>query len=109
MMAINEISVNELTTLVENGSLVVDVREPDEYESGHIPGAILVPLATVLSNTSEFGSDETVYVVCRSGGRSMQACEMLHEVGVSNVVNVAGGTMGWISLGNEIVTGEHPS
>jgi len=109
MMAINEISVNELTTLVENGSLVVDVREPDEYESGHIPGAILVPLATVLSNTSEFESDETVYVVCRSGGRSMQACEMLHEVGVSNVVNVAGGTMGWISLGNEIVTGEHPS
>ena len=108
-MAINEISVKELTTLVENGSLVVDVREPDEYESGHIPGAILVPLSTVLSNTSEFESDETVYVVCRSGGRSMQACEMLHDVGISNVVNVAGGTMGWISLGNEIVTGEHPS
>ena len=108
-MAITEIPVNELTTLVENGSLVVDVREPDEYESGHIPGAILVPLSTVLSNTSEFESDETVYVVCRSGGRSMQACEMLHEVGVLNVVNVAGGTMGWISLGNEIVTGEHPS
>ena len=108
-MAINEISANELTSFVGNGSLVVDVREPDEYESGHIPGAILVPLSTVLSNTSEFQSDETVYVVCRSGGRSMQACEMLHEVGISNVVNVAGGTMGWISLGNEIVTGEHPS
>ena len=108
-MAVSEISVNELTTLVENGSLVIDVREPDEYESGHIPGAILVSLSTVLSNTSEFQSDETVYVVCRSGGRSMQACEMLHEVGISNVVNVAGGTMGWISLGNEIVTGEHPS
>ena len=108
-MAINEIPVNELTTLVENGSLVVDVREPDEYESGHIPGAVLVPLSTVLTNKSEFESDETVYVVCRSGGRSMQACEMLHDVGISNVVNVAGGTMGWISLGNEIVTGEHPS
>ena len=108
-MAINEIPVNELTTLVENGSLVVDDREPDEYESGHIPGAVLVPLSTVLTNKSEFESDETVYVVCRSGGRSMQACEMLHDVGISNVVNVAGGTMGWISLGNEIVTGEHPS
>ncbi|CAB4594250.1 MAG: rhodanese-like domain-containing protein [Actinobacteria bacterium] len=108
-MAITEIPVNELTALVENGSLVVDVREPDEYESGHIPGAVLVPLSTVLSNKSEFESDETVYVVCRSGGRSMQACEMLHDVGISNVVNVAGGTMGWISLGNEIVTGEHPS
>ena len=108
-MTVEEISVSELTTLVENGSLVIDVREPDEYESGHIPGAILVPLSTVLSNTSEFQSDETVYVVCRSGGRSMQACEILHEAGIANVANVAGGTMGWIALGNEIVTGEHPS
>lgn len=108
-MTVEEISVGELTTLVENGSLVIDVREPDEYESGHIPGAILVPLSTVLSNTSEFQSDETVYVVCRSGGRSMQACEILHEAGITNVANVAGGTMGWIALGNEIVTGEHPS
>ncbi len=108
-MAVSEISVDELTTLVESGSLVIDVREPDEYESGHIPGAILVPLSTVSTNTSEFESEETVYVVCRSGGRSMQACEILHEVGITNVVNVAGGTIGWISRGNEIVTGEHPS
>ena len=108
-MAVSEISVNELTSFVENGSLVIDVREPDEYESGHIPGAILVPISTVLSSTNEFQSEETIYVVCRSGCRSMQACEMLHEVGISNVVNVAGGTMGWIALGNEIVTGEHPS
>ena len=108
-MTVEEISVGELTTLVANGSLVIDVRESDEYESGHIPGAILVPLSTVLSNTSEFQSDETVYVVCRSGGRSMQACEILHEAGITNVANVAGGTMGWIALGNEIVTGEHPS
>lgn len=108
-MTVEEISVGELTTLVANGSLVIDVREPDEYESGHIPGAILVPLSTVLSNTSGFQSDETVYVVCRSGGRSMQACEILHEAGITNVANVAGGTMGWIALGNEIVTGEHPS
>ena len=108
-MTVEEISVSELPTLVEIGSLVIDVREPDEYESGHIPGAILVPLSTVLSNKSEFQSDETVYVVCRSGGRSMQACEILHEAGITNVANVAGGTMGWIALGNEIVTGEHPS
>ena len=108
-MTVEEISVSELPTLVENGSLVIDVREPDEYEAGHIPGAILVPLSTVLSSTNEFQSEETIYVVCRSGGRSMQACEMLHEAGITNVANVAGGTMGWIALGNEIVTGEHPS
>ena len=108
-MSVQEISVNKLIELVESGSLVVDVREPDEYVSGHIPGAILVPLSTVLENSSEFVSEDTVYVVCRSGGRSMQACELLHDNGIVNVINVAGGTMGWISLGNEVVTGENPS
>jgi rhodanese-related sulfurtransferase len=39
----------------------------------------------------------------------MQACELLHDNGIVNVVNVAGGTMGWISLGNEVVTGDNPS
>ena len=108
-MSVQEISVNELIELVESGSLVVDVREPDEYVSGHIPGAILVPLSTVLENSSEFVSEDTVYVVCRSGGRSMQACELLHDNGIVNVINVAGGTMGWISLGIEVVIGENPS
>lgn len=108
-MSVQEISVNDLVDLVESGSLVIDVREPDEYASGHIPGAILVPLSTVLQNSSEFLSEDTVFVVCRSGGRSMQACELLHDNGIVNVVNVAGGTMGWISLGNEVVTGENPS
>ena len=108
-MSVQEISVNELIELVESGSLVIDVREPDEYVSGHIPGAILVPVSTVLENSSEFVSEDTVYVVCRSGGRSMQACELLHDNGIVNVVNVAGGTMGWISLGNEVVIGENPS
>ncbi len=108
-MSVQEISVNDLVDLVESGSLVVDVREPDEYASGHIPGAILVPLSTVLQNSGEFLSEDTVFVVCRSGGRSMQACELLHDNGIVNVVNVAGGTMGWISLGNEVVTGDNPS
>jgi len=108
-MSVQEISVNDLVDLVESGSLVVDVREPDEYGSGHIPGAILVPLSTVLQNSGEFLSEDTVFVVCRSGGRSMQACELLHDNGIVNVVNVAGGTMGWISLGNEVVTGDNPS
>ena len=108
-MSVQEISVNDLVDLVESGSLVIDVREPDEYASGHIPGAILVPLSTVLENSGEFLSEDTVFVVCRSGGRSMQACELLHDNGIVNVVNVAGGTMGWISLGNEVVTGDNPS
>jgi len=44
--------------------------------------------------------------VCHSGGRSMRACEFLHEQGITNVANVVGGTAGWIALGNPVTTGQ---
>jgi rhodanese-related sulfurtransferase len=49
-----------------------------------------------------------VYVVCQSGGRSGRACEFLTDAGVSNVVNVAGGTMGFAALGNPLNIGDLP-
>jgi len=49
-----------------------------------------------------------VYVICASGGRSMRACEFLHNAGVTNVVNVAGGTMGYAALGNLLNPGDQP-
>ena len=108
-MSIIEISVNQLAEFISKGLRVVDVRESDEYQAGHIPGAIHVPLATVPENTDVFKSDQTVFIVCRSGGRSMQACEFLHENEVTNVVNVEGGTMGWIAMGHEVITGDKPN
>lgn len=108
-MSIIEISVDQLAEFISKGSRVVDVRESDEYQAGHIPGAIHVPLATVPENTDVFKSDQTVFIVCRSGGRSMQACEFLHENEVTNVVNVEGGTMGWIAMGYEVITGDKPN
>ena len=85
-MAVNEVTVEQLKQAVEAGARVIDVREPDEYHSGHVPNARLVPLAEVPENIDAFQSDQIVYVVCLSGGRSMRACEFLHGVGVSNVV-----------------------
>lgn len=108
-MSISEISVNQLADFISKGSRVVDVRESNEYQAGHIPGAILVPLATVPENTAVFKSDQNVFIVCRSGARSMQACEFLHENEVTNVVNVEGGTMGWIAMGHDIITGDKPN
>jgi rhodanese-related sulfurtransferase len=100
-----EIEVSQLAEKIAAGFKVVDVREVDEYSDGHIPGAIHVPLQTVPDNLESFRSDQDVFVVCQVGGRSGKACQYLIDQGVTNVVNVAGGTSGWILLGNGVNSG----
>ena len=111
-MAISEISIEELAQKIEadhDGALrLVDVREVDEYTDGHVPGATLVVLGTVPDNVDAFRGDGPTYVICKSGGRSMRACEYLSEQGL-DVVNIAGGTTGWIVSGRDVVTGDRPS
>ncbi len=103
-MEVSEISVSELASAIAAGSaVVVDVREVDEFELAHVPGARLVPLGTVPEQTAAFGGSPT-YVICRSGARSMRACEFLVAQGIA-AVNVAGGTMAWIDAGFEVETG----
>lgn len=79
------------------GVLVLDVREPYEYNDGHIPGAVLLPLGTI----SEAGAaavisskDAEVLVYCRSGSRSKQAAAMLARLGYTKVYEF-GGIMTW--------------
>ena len=107
-MAIAEITVDELADYIENGAPVIDVRELDEYQSGHIPGAVHVQLGAVPDNVDAFRGGQPTYVICRSGARSMRACEYLVEQGV-HVVNVGGGTLAWMSSGRDTVTGDAPS
>ena len=108
---IQEIDVDALATQLAAGGRVVDVREPDEYAAGHVPGAVLVPLGTVPDHVDAFTGEGPTYVICKSGGRSMRACEFLADQGVDGleVVNVAGGTMAWITSGRETVEGDQPS
>ena len=100
-----EIEASQLAEKIAAGFKVVDIREVDEYTDGHIPGAIHVPLQTVPDNLESFRSDQDVFVVCQVGGRSGKACQYLIDQGVTNVVNVAGGTSGWILLGNGVNSG----
>ena len=100
-----EIEASQLAEKIAAGFKVVDVREVDEYTDGHIPGAIHVPLQTVPDNLESFRSDQDVFVVCQVGGRSGKACQFLIDQGVTNVVNVAGGTSGWMLLGNDVDSG----
>jgi rhodanese-related sulfurtransferase len=103
---IGEISVSELAPLLVNGAVLIDVREADEYAAGHVPTAISIPLSTVQDRVDEFRHDGTVYVICRVGGRSMRACQYLADFDIDNLVNIAGGTSGWLALGNAVATAE---
>jgi rhodanese-related sulfurtransferase len=103
---IAEISVSELEQLIAAGSMVIDVREADEFAAGHVPTAISIPLSTIQNRVDEFRHEETVYVICQVGGRSMRACQYLADFDIDNLVNIAGGTTGWLALGKDVVTGE---
>jgi rhodanese-related sulfurtransferase len=103
-MAISEISVGDLADRLAEGARLIDVREPHEYEDAHVPGAVLVPLATVPDELDAFRGEGPVYVICKSGGRSMRACEYVADQGIE-AVNVEGGTTAWILAGREYATG----
>jgi rhodanese-related sulfurtransferase len=99
-----EIDVDELETRVGAGAALFDVREPDEYDDAHVPGAVLIPLATVPDHLTDFPTSGSVYVICRSGARSRRATEFLRANGV-DAVNVAGGTQAWLDAGKPHVSG----
>lgn len=99
-----EIDVDELAIRLDGGAVVIDVREADEYEAAHVPGAVLVPLSELQDRVEDVPADRPVLVICKSGARSMRACEFLAPLG-RDVTNVAGGTMAWIDSGREVVTG----
>jgi rhodanese-related sulfurtransferase len=104
---IAEIRVEELKPLSDAGAVVVDVRMPDEYAEAHLPGALLIPLPEIPERHDEIPAADTVYVICRSGARSMKACEFLAGAG-RDAINVAGGTMAWLEAGYPAATGPEP-
>jgi thioredoxin 1 len=80
------------------GGYVIDVREPEEYDAGHVPGAVPIPMNDVPERIVEQPRDRVVHVICQSGGRSRQVTEFLRARGV-DAVNVDGGTGEWASRG----------
>lgn len=107
-----QISVNELYPKwlrhQEGGEActVIDVREVGEYQQGHVPEAVLIPLSTVTARTHEIPKEDNVYVICRSGGRSAQAIQyLMQECGHQNLINVAGGTMAWVEAAYPVQEG----
>jgi rhodanese-related sulfurtransferase len=92
---------------VPDDGVVLDVREPDEWSQGHIPGARHVPMnsvpATAAYEPQTVPADERIYVVCHVGGRSAQVTAWLRRQGY-DAVNVAGGMDRWAQAGLPVVT-----
>jgi hydroxyacylglutathione hydrolase len=86
----------------QNGVQVVDVRNPDEWSRGHLPGAIHIPLAALPQRVGELDKSRPIVLHCKGGGRSSIATSFLQSQGMSNVANLAGGYEAWVSDGLEI-------
>ena len=82
---------------------IVDVREPNEWAAGHLPGAVLIPLAQLAHRAHELDPERPVVVVCRSGNRSATATALLLRSGFRDVKNLVGGTIAWAQAGQRVV------
>ena len=98
---VEDVSPQDAVGLHEQGAVLLDVRESDEWAAGHAPDAVHVPLARVGDTAARF-ADQEVLTVCRSGGRSATAAETLAQAGIK-VRNVAGGMTSWAEAGFPVV------
>ncbi|MCS1392242.1 FAD-dependent oxidoreductase [Lysinibacillus boronitolerans] len=92
-----QVQVDEVRKLIENQAYFLDVREKNEFESGHLINAHNIPLSELRERMNEIPKDQAVYVHCRSGQRSYNAVMTLQNSGFSNIFNVSGSFLG-ISL-----------
>ena len=92
---IQEVNVEQLSEQLSSDGCFIDVREPNEFEQGHINGMVNMPRGTlefqIASHPKLQDEDTPIYLICRSGGRSALAAESLQRM----VYSVAGGMMAW--------------
>jgi rhodanese-related sulfurtransferase len=98
----NEVSHDDLVAALQAKAVtLIDVREPNEFASGHVQGASNLPLSRF--DAQLLPSDKAVVLICRSGARSGQALAKAHAAGRSDVRHYRGGVMGWSSAGGKLV------
>jgi rhodanese-related sulfurtransferase len=100
-----EISPVAASQYQKDGALMLDVREPAEWDAGHISGAVLIPLGELPSRLNEIPKDREIVVVCRSGNRSASGRDILLNAGYASVTSMGGGMNQWATAGLPVVTG----
>jgi adenylyltransferase/sulfurtransferase len=93
-----DMTVTELKARMDAGDspLIIDVREPSEFEICRIPGAVLIPLAQLASRVGELDPSKEVVLLCKMGGRSASATAFLRRAGFTQARNLSGGILAWI-------------
>ena len=93
---IPSITTDELADKIAAGKVsIIDVREPSEFASGHVPKAVNIPLGRITDKVGKFDPHAETFVICQSGNRSASAVRRLTKLGFDNVYNVKGGTSAW--------------
>jgi len=94
-----EISVQDVNSLMQSGEefMLVDVREPFEFQAASIGGAVLIPMAQLRTSLSQLDAyrDKRIVVMCHHGGRSLNAAMNLRNLGYQNAQSMAGGIDDW--------------
>jgi rhodanese-related sulfurtransferase len=98
-----EFEADDAEAAVAGGAVLLDVREPDEWEAGHAPGSVHIPMREVQARVGELPRDRRIVAICRSGARSRVVAEALIGSGY-DVVNVVGGLKAWQASGLDVVT-----
>jgi len=102
-----QVHVEDVRGLVESGACIIDVRYPDEYEMGHLKGAINIPLYEIRERLDEIPKDRPVYLHCRTSQRSYNAIMALQGRGFDNLYNISGSFLGICNYEyfNDVTTG----
>jgi len=98
-MTPRDVAPSEGQKLVQEGALLVDVREPHEYAEVHAQDAQLLPLSEFEARYQDLPRDRPLVMICRSGARSARAGQFLLGQGYPEVVNLEGGTLAWVDAG----------
>lgn len=104
-----QVPVTKVRELVENNAYIIDVRERDEYEAGHLINAVNIPLSEIRQRIDEIPKDRPVYLHCRSSQRSYYAIRALQHMGFDNLYNISGSYLGicYYEYFNDQVTGRN--
>ncbi len=101
---IQNLTPQQAHELLSSGNVeIIDVRDPSEWSSGHLPGARLVPLAQLRSNPKAALPRDGVLFVCAAGMRSQTAARVAASLGLTTIYNLSSGTRGWVNAGFPLV------
>ncbi len=99
---VSEVDIDVLTRPYD--AVLIDVREPDEFVAGHVPGARPLPMSEITARLDELERERPLYVICAVGQRSLAVADFLVRSGFE-AYSVAGGTYAWLRAGQPVETG----